>query len=538
MLKLDSIHSIHEYVELLQGSTTIYIDDARLSRAFKELPAETGDYRALATMWMRIESAGKYTYLSKDNIIDLLLDLNVDLDKRFRSKKTKGYSLDNERVVKPLIAKGIVPELLTYYSKYRTGKSCISILSNLASSRVIHDVTPTGRRILKYNTNVGAYDNLRAYYSDIAVISIPKAYSNIITTPDDLHYLVWCDFPQADWRFAYNMFIRDDSNRELMSKCDDAYEGLARMIHGDKFDYDEFKANRSEFKVHCLACFYGSRNADPIPTAIRNYFLTRPKYKKLLFDLDVLYQFGVPIPCVSYLGYEQMIPEGTYRDGFMNKSLNTPIQTMTSHIVIETVFGILQKFWDLGYTKDDINIYYVRHDEPIFTFSKKILKDAWVLKECSEIYLPGFTPIHLDFHFGQYYLDEDAKLTREVNDAIEASYHVYEDFGQEPEKDYSPFPSVECIYIRLFVEDDNPDQFRCEVYNYRTNTRRLYYTPKCSSEDAVFNVLNDGAIEDLGSPKYLLVRTNGLSLIGHAGKDESTFVKVIAKPDPSIMMTS
>lgn len=541
MLKIDSTHDMSDYMELLSSSLTIYMDDERLNAAYDKVLHATDDLKWLTLLWLRIESAGMYTSVNPDNIVDFLWRIGVDLEKRYANRKTKSLSLDMKKVINPLIEAGVAVELLTHYKEYRTTKSYASSLSKLMERKTFHQVTADGRTIVKFPTHIDERDNLRVYYSDIAVVSVPKAYSDMITGPSDNYYLAWCDYPQADWRFAYNLFIRGKDNEQVMRECDDAYEGLARLVEGENFDPEKFKTTRKEFKVHCLKVFYNSKDNAPIPSAIREYFRSRPKYRKLLYDLNVLYQFKLPIPCTSYFGYEQLIPEGTYPDAFVSKALNTPIQTFTSHIVNETVFGVLKRFWDLGYTKEDINVYYVRHDEPLFLFTKKILKDAWIFKECSEIYIPGFTPIKLDFHFGKYYQQEDEQLTAEVNENIERNaglVTVYrdEDHSEEVAREYSPMPSVESVYAQFFDADGKGT--RVSLYNYRTGQRSEFFSGEGNSESALNDVMSREAIQWLGVPQYLLVRTSGLDFMNYAGPGEETLMKVIDRYDSNVALSA
>lgn len=530
MITIDSTHPMDQYLELLSSSLEIYMDDARLSQAYEEVCFAADDLKSLVLLWLRIESGGLYASVTPDNIIDFLCRIGVDMEKRYTNKRTKSLSLDMKKVVTPLIEAGVTPELLTAYRDYRSHKSYASSLRKLTENKSFHATTPSGRTLVKFPTHVDERDNLRVYYSDIAVVSVPKKYSNMITGPSDGYYVAWCDYPQADWRFAYNLFIRDESNEQIMRQCDDAYEGLVRMIEKDKFNPAEFKEKRKEYKVHCLKVFYNSKDSAPVPSAIREFYRSCPKYRKLLYDLGVLYQFKLPIVSTSYFGYEQIIPEGTYPDMFISKALNTPIQTFTSHIVNETVFAVLERFWSLGYTKEDINVYYVRHDEPLFLFTKNVLKDAWVFEECSEIFIPGFTPIHLDFHFGQYYQEEDADLTAEIKRSIASSSHMVTPVPNDPgkAKDYSPMPSVESVYMQFF---DAPEGLEVLVYDYRTSQRTKFLSTCREQILAVKDVLQNGCMDWIRNPQYLLIRTNGLDNMDRIG---GTLVKIIDRYDSQV----
>ena len=535
MIKIDTTHSMDEYLDLLSSSLTVYMDAKRLSDAYTEVCNVTDDLRALTLLWLRIESAGMYTSPDPDSIIDYLCRIGIDMEGRYANKRTKSISLDLKRVVTPLIEKNVSPELLSTYKEYRSFNSYCSSIRKLTELQQFHATTVGGRTLVKFPTHVEERDNLRTYYSNISVVSVPKRYSQMITGPSDNHFIAWCDYPQADWRFAYNLFIRDDNNFKTMAACQDAYEGLARIVEGDHFNPAEFAEKRKEYKVHSLKVFYNSKDSAPVPSAIRDYFMSCPKYKRLQEDLKTFYQFRLPIPCVSYFGYEQLLPEGTYPDAFVSKGLNTPIQTFTSHIVNETVFTVLQKFWELGYTKEQANVYYVRHDEPLFLFTRDVLKDSWIFEECSEIYIPGFTPIHLDWKFGEYYQEEDARLTEQVNAEIKKSGFTPTQYDDEPTKDYWPLPTVESVYVQLFRKEEERAGFSINCYNYRTG-KYMEFSAGHSSDplDAVKCAVNSGILDWVGNPQYLLVRTNGLDDMDYVGQDGQTLMRVIDRYDSTV----
>lgn len=531
MIEILESHPMQEYMDILNTSTSIYMDLLRLKDAYNSSVFRAVDLESLIGLTLQIESAGRFNYLSTDNLWYYLNEVVNDFEKRFRNKKVAGKSLDMKRVIEPMIAAGIEVELLTLYKEYRSHISYSGTLRGLIQENLLPTTSVTGRHIVTFPTNIGEQSNLRVYYKDIAVVSIPKIYSNMITGPSDAHYIAWCDYPQADWRFAYNLFIRDDENIKVMSACKDAYEGLARLVEGDSFSLEAFKQSRKQYKVHTLKVFYFSRDKAAVPSAIREYFKKSPKYAKLIQDCQILQKFGLPIPCTSYFGYEQMIPEASYEDAFVSKVTNTIIQTMTSEVVKETVMTILKKFWDLGYTKDDINVYYVRHDEPLFTFTKKILKDAWIFKECSEISLPGFSPIHLDFFFGQYYQEPDERLTQEINEAIDSYTGNYTTASDGVVKDYNPLPSVESCHIQMFFSGD-----RCEVvgFDYRTRRRLYWEGPKKESlEDQLIYAMEDSLVKELGNPSYLLVYCANLEFWDYVD-EERTLMKVLNKLDNNV----
>lgn len=535
MLRITGEHSMEEYMNVLKTSQTLYVDDERLQRASKECMYRARDLEHLCLSELRKECGGRYTTLTKNNLIEYLEELGVDFTKRFRTKKGGEPSLDIKRVITPLIEQGVAVPVLTVYKEWRSYLTYAAFLSKMEEQHALFNVNPDGRIILKFPTHLEERENLRVYYRDLAVVSIPKPFSSIITTPSSDYHLAWCDYPQADWRFAYNLFIRDSTNEDIMKSCTDAYEGLARIVEGDKFDAETFRETRKAYKVDCLSVFYNSANKKPIPTAMREYFMSRERYAKYLYDLTLLYRFKLPVPITSYFGFEQLLPEAAYESAFVSKGLNTPIQTFTSHVVNETVLGILNKFWELGYTKDDINIYYVRHDEPIFYFKDTILKDAWIFKDCSEIHIDGFTPIHLDFYFGNYYKQVDEQLTTHITDMMNASddrLHVYP-VGER--KEYNPVPSVESVYMIPYKIEGVPG-YEYRFYNQRTTKQYRYKCPVEDEEVGASQVIKEKLVGDLGNPRYLLVMNANYEWMDAIGENEGTLLKVIRKQDSNAVV--
>lgn len=532
MLDISTVHPMQEYLQQLNTSTTIYIDRLRLQRALLDCTYRAQDLEYLCKIELRKESGGYYYTLSKDNIIEYLCDLGVEFTGKFLTPKGEP-SLDLKKVVEPLLERDIGTPVLSLYKEQRSFQSYYNTMKKLFNMRVPTQMCSDGKLLLKYPTHIDERENLRVYYSDIAAVSIPKIYSSIVTSKGPGYHIAWGDFPQADWRYAYNLFIKDETNEKVMENYEDAYEGLARIVEGANFDTEKFKETRKAYKVDCLSIFYNSNNNKPIPTAMRKYFRSRKKYSKYLFDLAALYRFDIPIPVTSYFGYTQLInSKGLYESGFLSKCLNTPIQTFTSHVVNETVLGVLHRFWELGYTQEDINVYYVRHDEPIFMFRDTIIPDAWVFKDCSEIHIDGFTPLHLDFHFGNYYQEEDSSLTIKIQRYMNAGDSKLHTYPAGTMHEYSPVPTVEYLYM-LIQKEDREDAITYKFLDMRTRKKfRFEILDNGADPQAVVAMLlNQHILDYYKDPAYLLIANNKLEWVSRAGSNEQTFLKVIKRYD-------
>lgn len=453
MLKIENKHTIEEYLSLLRNAPKITIEHKKLQRAIDECNYRMKDNFNVTQLELRIASEGKYNDVSPDTLIDFLLD-SGESEKTFKVRNIKSLSFDMTKVVKPLLSRNVFPQILEPYISMRSFTSYRNFLTKLFENQSVSVSTRNdGILTRQYSYNVTQQENLRVYYRDIGVINIPKMFSNVITVPDTDKFIVWCDYPQADWRLAYNLFIRDSENAKVMDSVEDSYMGAAMLVEKEDFDKEVFSKSRSDYKVYTLKTFYNSRDNKSIVTKLRDFFMSCPRYRKYYRDLRSLHKFKLPISCKSYFGYEQTLPDNQYEDSFISKGLNTPIQTMTSHVVIETVFGILERFYALGYTQEDINVYFVRHDEPIFIASKSILKDSWIFGDCSQIHIDGFSPIQLQFFFGYNYKIEDEELSRTVENSCNSNksrYHIYKD--AELDTSYSPTPSIFSGYADVQIQ--------------------------------------------------------------------------------------
>lgn len=530
MLHIEGNRTMQEYLQVIRSSSTLYVDEDKLRVSLRDAMYHAADLGYLCLLEMRKDCGGRYSALTKDNIIDYLEDQGADFVNRFVTR-TGAPSLDIKKTINVLLEKGTAVEMLTLYKEMRTYESYSNFLRKMAQRRTGQYRTPYGKLIGTYATNISEEENLRVYYSDLALVSIPKVYSSIVTGPSEEYHVAWADYPQADWRFAYNLFIRDKSNEDIMKACDDSYEGLARIVEGDKFNPDEFKDNRKLYKVDCLSTFYNSSNRKPVARAMHNYFNSRERYARYVYDLTVLYQFKRPVPITSYFGFEQMLPEAPYDSAFISKGLNTPIQTFTSHVVNETVLGILERFWDLGYTKDDINIYYVRHDEIILLFKDTILKDSWIFKDCSEIHIDGFTPIHLDFHFGNSYKEEDPELNRIIGTYIDSCDDRLHTYPVGTIKDYNPVPSVESAYMATFQHNGG---FMVRFFDYRTGQCHKYFVAGRDEQSCAEKAIEEYLVGVLGNPKYLLIRNTYFEWTNAIGEDDQTLLQVVRKEDGNV----
>ena len=164
----------------------------------------------------------------------------------------------------------------------------------------------------------------------------------------------------------------------------------------------------------------------------------------------------MPLYVESYFGHLEGISNKYNPTDLLNDALNAPVQSGTSEIVCLTTLAILKQFRDLGYSEDDISVYYVRHDEPVFRIHKKVLKDIWILNQFSQILIDDWTPLRMDFNFGYYYKKPDEDLENQIH----ANYEMHQDkieqidFGNTI-NDFYPMPPVFTLNVSKVVTPDN-----------------------------------------------------------------------------------
>ncbi|GAA0101620.1 hypothetical protein UT300012_23350 [Paraclostridium bifermentans] len=419
----DSVVDIDLYEENLRRDLTAYVDTEVLRDSVEIISVEMRSLEQRARKIMRVDSSGMVGNLNKTDIIEFLEDYQYFSPHHFKSRGGSD-SLTKDKLRK-LYENERQTEFLEAYLKYKDIFDLVSRIRSLYNnySRDCGDVDNFGRPIERVSMEVNQQQNLRYNYKDYNIVGVPKEYSSAITVPKG-KVMVWGDFAQADFRIGYNLLVRSPENQEIMDSVEDKYEGVSRIMadaYKEIFDYVEFKEDRGIYKQNTLATMYGQRGGD---TEKARKFVKRfggyldnkcPKYQEFCKRIDDRIELGLPINIETYFGNTMTVPiatSGYFADGKgpRNKALNTPFQSGTSEIIILTVNTILDKFYALGYTKDQIGVYFVRHDEPIFIMDKDVMNDSWIFKDCSDILVDDWTPLKADFYFGYNYTIADAEL--------------------------------------------------------------------------------------------------------------------------------
>lgn len=427
----NDVVDIELYEQRLRRDLRAYVDTDILKESVQKISIQMDSLEELATTIMSVDSSGYYNSLNRENIFYFLTE-HMFVPEHMLARNGK-MSVTKDRLNK-ILNKGKATEFLSTYLQYKDIYDLVvrirSLYTKWTSSE--GDVDNAGKPIDVVKMQVNQQQNLRYNYTEYNIVGVPKEYSSAITCPKG-KMLIWGDFAQADFRIGYNLLVRGPENQRIMDKSEDKYEGLARIIadaNNEPFDEVKFKEERKIFKTNTLGTMYGKRSADnpeekEFVRKFSNYLETKcPKYMEYCKRIDDRIHLGLPINIESYFGNMMSIPLATsdyYAEGKgpREKALNTPFQTGTSEIIILTVNRILDMFYERGYTEDQIGVYFVRHDEPIFIADIEVMKDSWIFKECSDILVDDWTPLKADFYFGYNYTIADNILMSNYKTCIE-----------------------------------------------------------------------------------------------------------------------
>lgn len=484
MLKFYStdIPDVELYESRLRAPGYIYLNKEKASKLLVYQDVCRVSCYNLAKIVMKANSSNRYRELSDDMVCDYLLEVERCPEYKILSNKNKrGYSIESKSVLMPLLQNGYAREFLEPFIEFKSLKKQCSTIRNMIAGLVSDDtVNEEGQAIERLAYKVNVQTNLRFNYNNFDIVTIPHIYNSCVSVPKG-KILVWADFDQSDLRIAYNLFLRDKNNAKIMDACDDKYEGMARLVaavNNEPFDLDKFKKERDLYKVHVLKTIYGGQPAGTeeerqFIKKLQKFLNTCPRYVEYKKRLDDKCALGLPLQINSYFGHTEIYNIGYNKSSAVNFGLNSPNQTGTSEIMVLTVNTILNKFYELGYTQDQVDIYYVRHDECLFMIDEEVMRDAWIFKECSEILVDNWTPLTLSFNFGYNYKEpvESLKLLAENNWLINKDKITQIPLDTSEVYEYIPVTDTLNLEIGTYSVEGNT--IIC-IYNTKANTCKYY----------------------------------------------------------------
>lgn len=541
----DSFVDVDKYESRLNECGHIFIDKRRLFVSAEIARVKQLSEADLAEKIMRVNSGGEYSNIfTSRNVYNYLVEVEHCPASFLKSGAKQGYSLDAKRKLIPLRQKGFAAEFLDAYLAYATYRSRNNKLSKLCE-RLTETTGKSADGSVLYHLDFTATEqvNQRFNYNNYDIITIPKTDNSAIAAEEG-YILAWGDFPQSDLNFAYNLLIKDEHNSKIMDKCKDKYEGIGRILadfYNEEFDYEQFLKDRPVYKQNTLATVYGAKSdfnedSDKFIKKFGEYLKHCPRYAEFKSRLEDAYLLGNSVIVTSYFGHPEISLIGNYtKESIVNFCLNSPMQSSTSAIMILTVNAILDKFYELGYTSDDIRVYYCRHDEPIFYMKASVMNDSWVFKEFNQILVDNWSPIELNFEFGIRYKQADSSLQKFYEDTCslnEDKITIIEP-SKEGTIDYMPTPPILKYYVGVYKTLNGYSVV--SLYNKKLNAVSNW---KIESQDAetisaiVLNKIREKVpeVKKAGYAGILLITRN----IEFEDYCDKLFIRARIEPDPGV----
>lgn len=406
--------------ELLNQRHEVYFDEEMCVKLFSLLRSRIAMQREECNFLIYMASQpGAFYSLKSTSVCDFLVtEMKVDQNKFIYKNK---FSMDMKEVLIPLSKSRSIDKWTKHFlEQYIALKKMESALSGFESKYQRSEFPPEGGVIMRYRTEI--QETGRVYYSNEPIVSVPKFFLPAMRAPKD-KYLLWGDFAQIDFRLAYNLLLRTKENEKYFKEyeidengnvtvsdkwSEDYYKSFARSVLKNKFNQEEFLGQRNGYKTNSLAAVYGSGIPtmnisypdSELNTAIKNEITTNEKYNNYKQRFKKMIEGSDLITIYDYFGFERTLDTRIY--GIENKCLNTPIQATSASLVTHLILIMKEVI-------PELDVYLIRHDEPIFMIDKNKLTDEVKnkIQYFQNIVLDDSLPFRLDFSYGEYYLDNN-----------------------------------------------------------------------------------------------------------------------------------
>ena len=486
-----AVVDIDRYEELLNRRGFVYYDREKLVADIPWLKGDMYQEAEEANRIMAFNSANEYRSCGSDECVyNYLIFTELVPKSYFVSRKAKrGWSLSASKNLRVCLLNRYAEEFLTHYIKKKSLSSKIGLLEQ-RTDRCHEKIAEAadGTPLYKMKATAFPSPNARFVYKNEAIINIPKTTVSCIGAPNG-YTIVWGDFSQSDFRIAYNLFIRSEQDWAILSQVSDLYEGIARLVaerFGEQFDIQEFTKNRKLYKQLILATVYGKRSSlvaeeKQFITRFAKFLDTCPRYKEYYERLRLYKKLNFPIFVDSYFGHREQLDMNLKEEDLIDKGLNTPIQSCSSELIIMQTLHIIDKFREAGLGEEDVSVYFVRHDEPIFLIKTELLEDwAWIFKDHEKIFVDNWSELEMVFHYGQWYSIDDEELTTQAERSYEKNKDkltIVRNTSNLAESSWVPLENVYTLYVAKQEIGD------LSVLTFHDNQNNEIFSMSCQKSD-------------------------------------------------------
>lgn len=421
------------YEKIINTNTSVYIDIEGLNSqlAYDNEMVRTTYNRLIEYLFFASEESCRYI---DKNVIVSYLTIFEHVPKSmfeiydYNSRQTK-ISIDQAKVLKPLLAKGYATEFLSLYFAHTSYKSSYNNTKSMLNYCTPSDeVDRFGKPLVKLNFQYEKRSTGRLYANSYSVQTIPLKYVKYITVPKG-RFLMWGDLTQVDLRVAWNIYLKDAESDKIYKRYQDKYEAFARIMNlalDKTFDLDEFLARRKLYKKLTLERCYDSNlqalirdSGDPeFSKSMDTYYLNNVSYQKALNGIKKSIMSFPKFNTVDYFGKERPIDSSLNMSRKTKQAINTPVQSTSNDIVASQVIALYNLLDALNIPRDYVIPYMLRHDEMAYSLDERFKEYLWVFKDLSDIYVDDWDVIRMDMEFGYNYQVPDDELLSDYNTCV------------------------------------------------------------------------------------------------------------------------
>lgn len=372
VLTKDSKYNKRTVLEILNKSmqSGIYINVSKLENYFRKYTEDLSYYRKVCF----------------DN---LGFALNLDYDKDIKSVLCSEFKYEgstNIADLKELYAKTEEPfiyNLIKYKETHFNLYKVKEIIKYLDDSDRVHPMISLG------NTN-------RIYYSNPSITNIPYDIRDILGTEKG-YSIIHADYKAFEVYILINM-LGIDILKNIYANYDDFYTGILRELTNETVD-DKY---RDTIKTAWLSGIYGSsldnigetKEEQRLVEVVKSLISNLPEigdFKQMILNKAI---YGKPI--YSYFG--TLLNYSCDIERLQNVVFNSVFQTTGSDLLFFACESCYNAFRNMGYSFNDIHIYYTLHDEIIFYVKNTLLSDDLLslIKESMAFNISGWISPKLD----------------------------------------------------------------------------------------------------------------------------------------------
>lgn len=498
---------VDKYLNHLSYLGFIYYDLQVLSHTSNLMKQEVNTLSYLVAQYVKECSGGILHSHSKANVEDLLMNYKGVPSGLLLDKKTGNYSLSKDKLSK-VYDRGFAKEFISMYLDYTSTRHKSGLLASAVSNCYDTDAKSTiGHDLYKIYHKINVNGTLRTYYHDYNHQQFPKTAMQALYAPSG-YVMVKGDFEQSDLKITYNMTLKDPKNVDVMYRCPDSYEGIARIVEGSDFNKERFVEERKIYKQNTLSSSYGGNTASTeqekkIIDRVNRYLADLPVYQEFKSRILKRIETGLPLNVTTYFGNQITINEEKNPIETLHAALNAPSQTGTSEIVIACGNAIMDKFAEKGITQENggIYLYLNRHDELVFLIKEEFIPYCYLFQECEDILVDDWMPLRIEFSYSDNYQIPNDDLNRLCKSYYREKEEIDVDALIAKAKTSEYFIPCENT-LRLCISDSKTDSSTILAF-YNVDSEKVTYH-EIGSVDP--NVVISGICKIIGAKKNDLVK--------------------------------